>query len=567
MRTSLFTCLVALAAAAPVGQALAADYVGEISVNTAVANRPEASGWTARLNEEVAGLVEAGHMAPLRVQVGETESYFYFTDPFELVLTLSRARPYLNDDLAKKTRTYLRRELADYPPAWVSLLPPDEGRFRENYDLPSDQRTFRWRRWLWRSVNRRPRMMVFYALWAYAEAFDDWDYVEKNYRDLAILYQQELARKPSLVEEAAGLTGFARLARHVGDSQRARQAEATARRIFEKTTDFRKLMKEALDRYDGDARNQGGRPLNRAIIHPLFNLVPETARFLADNHRGAVRRELENLTARYPLWYIPLPPHSEPLFGEGTSLGPDVKAVIFLGKAIVLGASPEELGKDLDIAWLPVGDLYYMQYLTAALLDAAGGTTWKPYRQTEPEKPLYDESAIREMFLYLQSCESIGWKVSKALPDAGGEGLARAYPPEEGAVPGGPGAEEMNWQDIRFRNGSCDLRDLFGADAKGALAYAWMRLKCPEQTRARLYLRNRDGMAAWVNGKEILRDGEGLGWMPGEHMVKVTLRKGWNAVLLKLQQRDGDWRFSARFTASNGAPLEGLTFSTQPGEK
>ena len=106
MKPARFTCIVALAVAASAGQVAAADYVGEISVITDMPNTPDVSDWRARLNKEVAKLVQAGHMAPLRVQVGETESYFYFADPFELVLTLSRARSYLDDELTKKAVSY-----------------------------------------------------------------------------------------------------------------------------------------------------------------------------------------------------------------------------------------------------------------------------------------------------------------------------------------------------------------------------------------------------------------------------------------------------------------------------
>lgn len=553
----LSLAMLGLLLAAP---ALAQDQVQRVTVPQ---DDPRVERWQQQLDEQVLKLIDAGHMAPWRVQPGETESYFYFTDPFELVLILSRAAPYMSPEVAEKAEAYLEQELQTYPPGLVSLLPYDEGTFREIYDLPAEDRTFRYRRWLWRSLNTRPRMMAFYALWNYAEAFDRWDTIERMYPQLVVLFDEQLTGRTNLLEEAVGLIGFARIAEHMGDAARTRRARSAAQHLISQAqqSSYEELDRRARDRYDADTRNQGGQPLTRPTQPALFHLVPETVRLLTDEQKQAAVRAAEGVIGRYPLWYIPLPPHGDPLFGENTSIAPDIKENVFLIKAMVEEAPTDELASYLDLPWLPVGDLYFIESLMA-LIESAGEGSWQDYAPGAPEQPRFDEQAVQWLRDDLQAARTAPWKISKTFPAPAGT-LATPQPPEQGALPGTDAGAEMEWRDVRMSDAEVNLKETFEGDPTNAVVYAWTRVWAPQGTEAVLRLRNDDAMAAWVNGNEVFRDTEGLGWMPGYSRAPVRLREGWNTILLKVAQGEGNWTFGARLEEPGGAPLTGLKFATE----
>lgn len=46
----------------------------------------------------------------------------------------------------------------------------------------------------------------------------------------------------------------------------------------------------------------------------------------------------------------------------------------------------------------------------------------------------------------------------------------------------------------------------------------------------------------------------------GSDKVDVTLKEGWNALLLKITQNTMGWEFCARFVKPDGSRVEGLRF-------
>lgn len=546
----------------------AIQYLAEVQQVTPPADSKDVAAWRAKLDDQVLKLIAAGHMAPWRVQPGETESMFYFSDPLDLILTLSRAKPYMTPEVAQKAGEYLDKEMAAYPPASVALMPRDQGKYRELYDLSDKDRSFRWQRWTWRSLNARPRMMAFYALWNYAEAFGRWEAVEKQYPALVLLFDEQLNAKTNLLEEVAGLAGFARIADHMGDVKRAEKARSAAVALLGQLKTYDEMNKRARDRYDGEAKDQSGQNLRRQIQPALFNLVPESARFLADTQKPAVAKGVSSMIGRFPLWHIPMPPNYETLFGEGCSIAPDNKPNIFLARAMILGEPAGELANDLDIPWIPVGDLFYMQCLTS-LIESAGTRGWTPYAaKAKGEFGPKDEAGISQLREDRNAQKTAGWKVTK-LADKGPASLGTIDEELASALPDSATAGK-DWKDAKLElvDGTLDLKKLFGGgDPKDVVGYAWTRVYAPAKTACVLMVRNDEGLAVWINKARVLQDAEGAGWMPGEVPAPATLEAGWNTVLLKLRQGGGDWKFTAHFTTPGGAPIEGLKFSADPADK
>lgn len=87
-----------------------------------------------------------------------------------------------------------------------------------------------------------------------------------------------------------------------------------------------------------------------------------------------------------------------------------------------------------------------------------------------------------------------------------------------------------------------------------------------EQTRtARLEIGVDDAVMVWLNDAPVHKNPETGAATPGEEKVAVTLKKGWNTLLIKVVQDTGPWEFCARFRAPDRTPLPGLTFDASRG--
>jgi len=83
-----------------------------------------------------------------------------------------------------------------------------------------------------------------------------------------------------------------------------------------------------------------------------------------------------------------------------------------------------------------------------------------------------------------------------------------------------------------------------------------------------------DGVSVWVNGNQVhsrvrvnlnqtlLRDSKITQGSSLEDTVPVTLRQGWNVLLLELYQWKGSWEYSAQFRRPNGEYDKNLIFDT-----
>ncbi len=119
--------------------------------------------------------------------------------------------------------------------------------------------------------------------------------------------------------------------------------------------------------------------------------------------------------------------------------------------------------------------------------------------------------------------------------------------------------------------GYVDLGALFRPRAE-TLAYALCLVKAEAPTPAALRVGSDDMIAAWINFRRtsppppedrppVVRRAQ-----LDQNAAPIMLRRGWNALLLKIGQARDEWGFYARLTAPDGTPLTGLTFATDPAE-
>lgn len=82
------------------------------------------------------------------------------------------------------------------------------------------------------------------------------------------------------------------------------------------------------------------------------------------------------------------------------------------------------------------------------------------------------------------------------------------------------------------------------------VAFAWTKIVRSRSGKALLSLGSDEGVAVWVNGKQVfVRDGR-RPFSPDADQVEVELIAGDNELLLKVAQSSGDWLFSVRVLES-----------------
>jgi len=164
------------------------------------------------------------------------------------------------------------------------------------------------------------------------------------------------------------------------------------------------------------------------------------------------------------------------------------------------------------------------------------------------------------------------WNVIGPFDNPGGAPADLEHPPEtkvdlSAEYPGATGAT-IGWKRIRRPADATlaaefapDLAKLLGS-RENVAAYAVVWAHVPRVTDARLAVGSADGAVAWVNGKRV------LAWLEGRRDYRskangapIRLKKGANAILIKVTLTAKSWRFGAHLTAADGGPIAGLRYS------
>ena len=99
------------------------------------------------------------------------------------------------------------------------------------------------------------------------------------------------------------------------------------------------------------------------------------------------------------------------------------------------------------------------------------------------------------------------------------------------------------------------------------LAYAFIWINSPDDRKGLLGINSDDGNAVWLNGQQIWKNNVSRSVpKPGEKddlrdidLPAIQLRKGKNALLVKVSQNDGDWVFKLRVLNSDGSIMQDVT--------
>jgi len=121
--------------------------------------------------------------------------------------------------------------------------------------------------------------------------------------------------------------------------------------------------------------------------------------------------------------------------------------------------------------------------------------------------------------------------------------------------------DSVKWTKLKkgFNNYACDLGSTLG-NKDNAAAYMRTSVWSDTDRDARLEIGSDDACRAWLNGKEVHALYTHRGTSPGSDVVKVTLKEGWNPILLKVVNHGGGWGFAMRVRNADGSRLDGLKF-------
>ncbi len=132
-----------------------------------------------------------------------------------------------------------------------------------------------------------------------------------------------------------------------------------------------------------------------------------------------------------------------------------------------------------------------------------------------------------------------------------------AFEPEK------PDAKGVEWRPLPAgtdpkRPWILDLLKAIGGAQRVAYPLTWVHSETAQP--ARLELGSDDGVKAWLNGKLVHANNVARAAKPYTDRVNVTLKAGWNPLLLKITQNDSPWEFCARICARDGKPLLAIRF-------
>ncbi|MHC4497984.1 MAG: hypothetical protein ACYS21_02585, partial [Planctomycetota bacterium] len=129
------------------------------------------------------------------------------------------------------------------------------------------------------------------------------------------------------------------------------------------------------------------------------------------------------------------------------------------------------------------------------------------------------------------------------------------FAPEEDA------GEQAQWKVMpagtdRHKPWLLELDKAIGGD--DCVAYLRTRIWSPRNQKVRLEVGSNDGVNVWLNGEVVHSSNVLRPIARDEDKAEVTLREGWNRLMMKITQSGGQWSACARFRTPDGGKLEGL---------
>lgn len=175
--------------------------------------------------------------------------------------------------------------------------------------------------------------------------------------------------------------------------------------------------------------------------------------------------------------------------------------------------------------------------------------------QLTPEEMAQIEIRHRPAEDYIHIWEVSGPYLKKQTP---GEILLDIPFPPENETDKNVYWQKMPMGESGFSQHIIQLDKLFSQN--NCVAYLRTNIWSPEERPGILELGSDDGIKVWLNGKVIHQNNVKRGLNPGEDIVKIQLKQGWNSCLMKITQATGGWEATAVLLDSTNSTMKDVEF-------
>jgi len=154
------------------------------------------------------------------------------------------------------------------------------------------------------------------------------------------------------------------------------------------------------------------------------------------------------------------------------------------------------------------------------------------------------------------------WQLSQVYSNEEDDDFYFEFPPEKK----GENVEWTTMTEISDKNipWQVNLTNIFGGNF--CAGYLRTNIWSDRNQKARAELGSNDGIKAWFNGELIHSNDLSRTVGPGDDIVEINLKKGWNKLMLKIRQLGGSWGASARIRNVDGSEIENLKYQPERDE-
>ena len=148
----------------------------------------------------------------------------------------------------------------------------------------------------------------------------------------------------------------------------------------------------------------------------------------------------------------------------------------------------------------------------------------------------------------------------------------KAYPPEreirlDATYQGSFGP--VRWKKVALRNHTVDLQQALLAPGQSPfmqLGYGLRYVFSPDERAAWLFVGCHGGAQAWVNGELVLSEHNSHrgGFAPDRLRAPIRLRRGWNAILVKVECPGRVFKLQFRVAHPDRGPMPDIRYAAQP---
>jgi len=151
------------------------------------------------------------------------------------------------------------------------------------------------------------------------------------------------------------------------------------------------------------------------------------------------------------------------------------------------------------------------------------------------------------------------WQLSEVYSNENDNDFYFEFPPEKKG-------ENVKWTTMTESSDKnipwqVNLTNIFGGNF--CAGYLRINIWSDLDQKARAELGSNDGIKAWFNGELIHSNDLSRTVGPGDDIVEINLKKGWNILMLKIRQLGGSWGASARIRNVDGSKIENLKYQAE----